>query len=101
MTSKLLNEANTLDEAIGIAIGVASTCWENLNNAGTFNDVKACDVITDLSGWIRSNDNSALKKVQNLHFIAPYPLKPGPIVEMCQECNKRWPCPTILAVVSD
>lgn len=101
MTGKLLDEANTLDEAIGMSIGAASTCWENLSGAGVFNDKMACEIITELAEWIRSNDNSGLKKVQDLHFIAPYPLKPGPVVEKCQECEKLWPCPTIQAVVSD
>jgi len=35
-------------EIIGIAVGRASMCWENIEGAGIFDDGRAIEVIEDL-----------------------------------------------------
>lgn len=53
MTGKFLDDANTLEEAIGMSIGAASTCWADLSGAGVFNDAMACEIVNDLIAWIK------------------------------------------------
>ena len=54
MIGKVLEDANTLEEAVGMAIGAASVCWQDLSNAGIYNDTMACEIVEELVTWIRN-----------------------------------------------
>lgn len=50
---KALNEADTLEDAIGLALGAASTCWDNLSGAGVFQSERAGFVSQELLTLVR------------------------------------------------
>jgi ABC-type thiamine transport system substrate-binding protein len=43
-----LDQATTVESAVYQAIGAGSTCWENLEGTGVFNDTKAREVAEEL-----------------------------------------------------
>lgn len=43
---EMIRSADTLEEAIGLSIGAASSCWDNLEGAGVFESERA-GVITE------------------------------------------------------
>jgi hypothetical protein len=44
-----------LREAVQIAVGAASSCWENLRGAGVFDSERALQVSEDLLTWINEH----------------------------------------------
>jgi hypothetical protein len=42
----------TLANAVGQALGSASVCWSNLDEAGEFNDVQCAEVYDGLMAWL-------------------------------------------------
>lgn len=49
----MLREADSLEEAIGLAIGAASACWENLGGAGEFQSGDAAAIAEALTELVR------------------------------------------------
>lgn len=45
----------SLEQAVGEAVGAASTCWTNLGDAGVFKSEQAVEVVNGLVGWINEN----------------------------------------------
>lgn len=48
MVKQMIDEAESVEEAIGLAIGGGSACWSNLSGAGTFDSDRAnviCDAL--------------------------------------------------------
>jgi hypothetical protein len=48
-----LGSADTLEEAVGLAIGAASACWTNLDGAGTFESERAAEISGALLDLVR------------------------------------------------
>lgn len=48
-----IREADTLEEAIGVSIGAASACWDNLSGAGTFESERAVVISETLLDLVR------------------------------------------------
>lgn len=46
-------EPESLEQAVQIAVGAASACWENLEGAGVFDDRRATEVSEQLLAWLR------------------------------------------------
>lgn len=42
-----IKDADTLEEAIGLGVGAASACWDNLEGAGVFDSTRAT-LITEM-----------------------------------------------------
>lgn len=48
-----IREADTLEEAIGLAVGGASACWDNLDGAGVFESTRAAAILDTLLELVR------------------------------------------------
>lgn len=48
-------EPEDLTQAVHVAVGAASACWENLAGAGVFDSDRARDVAQGLIGYIEAN----------------------------------------------
>jgi hypothetical protein len=48
-------EPESLEQAVQIAVGGASACWDNLEGAGVFRSDRALEVSEALTGWIKSH----------------------------------------------
>ena len=47
----MIQGADTIEEAIGLSLGAASVCWENVAGAGVFESSRAsliCETLTEL-----------------------------------------------------
>lgn len=49
----MIREADTLEEAIGLSIGAASACWDNLEGAGVFESERAAAISETLLDLVR------------------------------------------------
>lgn len=49
----VLSEADSMEEAIGLAIGAASVCWENPGGAGVFESGRAAAISAGLLELVR------------------------------------------------
>lgn len=47
-------EAETIEDAVGQAMGAASTCWEHVDRAGVFDPVRAMEIADALIEFIAS-----------------------------------------------
>ena len=59
MTDKILNDAETLEQAVGYAVGAASMCWEDVDKAGVFESTRAGDIVDELVLWLRERIGNA------------------------------------------
>jgi hypothetical protein len=50
----ILDDADSLESAVGQAVGAASTCWQTLDNTGTFDTERASQITEELLAGIRS-----------------------------------------------
>lgn len=50
-----VTEAENVSEAVHLAIGAASTCWENLGGAGVFDSDRASAIAGELVRWIEQH----------------------------------------------
>lgn len=50
---KMIRSADTLEEAIGLSIGAASSCWDNLEGAGVFESERAAAITEELVELVR------------------------------------------------
>ena len=48
-----IKDADTLEEAIGIGIGAASMCWDNIEGAGVFDSQRASLIVEMLLFRVR------------------------------------------------
>jgi hypothetical protein len=48
------HRAESLEQAVGEAVGAGSACWENLRGAGGFQIDKALEVVDALVEWINA-----------------------------------------------
>lgn len=48
-----IQAADTLEEAVGLSIGAASACWDNLSGAGTFESERAALITETLLDLVR------------------------------------------------
>lgn len=48
-------EAADLSEAVHLALGEASTCWDNLAGAGVFQSERAREIALELEAWIEQH----------------------------------------------
>lgn len=46
-------EPESLEQAVQLAVGAASACWENLSGAGVFQSERALEVSDQLIAWLR------------------------------------------------
>jgi hypothetical protein len=73
MTKYKIEDGTQLDEAVGVAIGAASTCWETLDTAGVFDSTRAGEIAEELIAAIRDGrvrDGQATVKVSRWVPIA-------------------------------
>lgn len=50
---QMIRSADTLEEAVGLSIGAASTCWDNLDGAGVFESERAAAITEELVELVR------------------------------------------------
>lgn len=62
-----LKHAETLGEAIRIAVGAASTCWTKLGEAGMFRPETALDIATQLEHYVMERINQGLGQIGQRH----------------------------------
>lgn len=48
-----IQSADTLEEAVGLSIGAASACWDNLSGAGVFESERAAVITETLLDLVR------------------------------------------------
>lgn len=57
------SRVQSLEEALGIAGGAFSTCWEDLSSAGIFQSTQAKEIVDQLIEWI--NENTGVLNPEN------------------------------------
>jgi hypothetical protein len=54
----MFDDAENLTEAVYMAVGAASVCWEDMSGTGVFRDDRASQVAEDLLKYIREHQPS-------------------------------------------
>lgn len=62
-----LKNAESLGEAIRIAVGAASTCWTNMMGAGVFKSEEALDISVQLEHYVHDRIRLGLGQIQERH----------------------------------
>lgn len=55
MTDNLFKNCDSLEEALGLAGGAWSVCWEKMEDTGIFQSDRAKVILDDLVDWINTN----------------------------------------------
>lgn len=59
-------EPKSLEQAVQIAVGGASACWEHLEGAGVFQDDRALEVSQALIEWVEANYTRKVRSYASL-----------------------------------
>lgn len=71
---EMLAKATTRDEVLGLALGAASMCWENVNGAGVFESARAQAILQALSARLEEMDE-AVRPLIALHIALGGPVQ--------------------------
>lgn len=50
----MFKNCTSLEEAVYLAVGASSVCWENMSGTGVFNDARAADIAKSLLSYFES-----------------------------------------------